>query len=64
MARTRVDPARPTPLATWLALGAALYILVPIVMLLAGWTGVAAVLGLAAALATSLGCRGGARRRT
>jgi hypothetical protein len=55
--RTRADPARPTPVADGLALGAALMILIPIVMLLAGWPGVAVTTGLAVATWAFVRCR-------
>jgi hypothetical protein len=55
--RMRAGPARSTLLATGLALGATLYILIPIVMLLAGWPGVAVTTGLATATVTFVRCR-------
>jgi hypothetical protein len=47
--RMRAGPARSTPVATRLGLGATLYILIPIVMLVAGWPGVAITIGFAIA---------------
>jgi hypothetical protein len=49
--RMRADAKRAARLADGLALGAGLYVLIPIVMLLTGWAGVAVTLGVAAAIA-------------
>jgi hypothetical protein len=55
--RMRAGPAESTSVATGLALGATLYILIPIVMLLAGWPGVAVTIGLATATVAVVRCR-------
>jgi hypothetical protein len=43
--RMRTQPAPPRSFPAWLTLGASMYILIPIAMLLAGWTGVLATIG-------------------
>jgi DUF3040 family protein len=55
--RIRTDPTRSNPAADGLVLGAALIILVPIVMLLAGWPGVAVTTGLVVATWAFVSCR-------
>lgn len=54
--RTSTGPARRTPVVGGLVLGATLYVLIPIVMLLSGWPGVAVTLGLTIATVTFVRC--------
>jgi hypothetical protein len=61
---TRTGAARSTPVADGLALGAMLVILVPIVMLLAGWPGVSVTVGSAIATWVFGRCRRLHRDRT
>jgi hypothetical protein len=61
--RIRTEAVPPRSFPAWLTLGASVYILIPVAMLLAGWAGVLAVIGAALVTAAIRRLRAGRRNR-